>query len=355
VISARSSCNIEACKYLKGGNDLSENTPTSVSPEIIDRLDWEGLKYTAIKVALELDIFDIIAKGYCTADEIARAAKCNKRGIRILLDALCPLEFLAKSGDQYSLTAPSGAFLVRDQPTYCADVYLAWWKSREHLAEYIRTGEAGLDFASQDSEGLWAMLTARQTITWPRHVENARKIWKELGIDSTSWPGVRILDVACGSGVNTFVLAQSDPNVHVSALDFPQVLEVSTQIADAMGVSQQVTFCPGDVMTSEMAVDEFDIVHFGAILYYFGPDQVKSIIQKAWRALRSDGILVIRALIADEERCQSMPALLAALELFHDAPHSQVYTFSEYEAFVKEAGFTDVTQYGDRLISARKR
>ena len=83
---------------------MSENVSISVSPEIIDRLDWEGLKYTAIKVALELDIFNIVAKGHCTADEIAKAAECNKRGIQILLDALCPLEFLAKSGDRHPPT-----------------------------------------------------------------------------------------------------------------------------------------------------------------------------------------------------------------------------------------------------------
>ena len=33
-------------------------------------------------------------------------------------------------------------------------------------------------------------------------------------------------------------------------------------------------------------------------------------------------------------------ALVLAIELLHDAPHGEVYTFSEYKAFLETAGFT---------------
>jgi hypothetical protein len=47
-------------------------------------------------------------------------------------------------------------------------------------------------------------------------------------------------------------------------------------------------------------------------------------------------------------------ALLLAIEFLHDAPHGEVYTFSEYKAFLETVGFTDVTQWGESLISAKK-
>jgi hypothetical protein len=47
-------------------------------------------------------------------------------------------------------------------------------------------------------------------------------------------------------------------------------------------------------------------------------------------------------------------ALVLALELLHDAPSGEVHTFSEYKAFLETAGFADVSQCGDFLISAKK-
>ena len=96
------------------------------------------------------------------------------------------------------------------------------------------------------------------------------------------------------------------------------------------------------------------MVLFGAILYYFGPEDVTTALRKAHRALKSGGLVVIRSLIADEGRCQNEMALVLALELLHDAPCGEVYTFSEYKAFLESAGFADVAQCGDFLISAKK-
>jgi ubiquinone/menaquinone biosynthesis C-methylase UbiE len=333
---------------------MNETVSVSPSPEILNTLDWEGLKYTVVRVALELDIFTTIAEGHHTLENIAAVTHSSKRGMGILLDALCPLGLLNKSGGEYTLTPPSEAFLVRGKPTDCVDVYLAWWRARDRLVEGVRTGTAGLDLSGPDGEEHWASYAAQDLLIWPQSAENDREIWETLGVNKETMPGLHILDVGCGSGIKSFVLAQTDPDAHVTALDFSKVLEISAKVAEAMGVAQQITFCPGNLITADVATEQFDIVLFGAILYYFNPDQVKDVLRKAYQALRTDGLLVIRTLITDEERCQSEEALLVAVELFNVAPYSRVYTFSEYDQLIKEAGFAHVTRHGDMLISARK-
>ena len=104
----------------------------------------------------------------------------------------------------------------------------------------------------------------------------------------------------------------------------------------------------------QLPSNQFDIVHFGAILYYFNPDQVKVVLHKAHEALRPDGLVVIRTLVADEERCRSEMALLGAVELFNVAPHGHVYSFSEYKGALEATGFSEVLCHTDTLISARK-
>jgi ubiquinone/menaquinone biosynthesis C-methylase UbiE len=153
----------------------------------------------------------------------------------------------------------------------------------------------------------------------------------------------------------SFVLTQADPTTHVTALDFPKVLDITTQVAEQMGVRDQVTFCPGNLLEIEFSAEQFDIVIFGSILYYFSPDNVTAIFRKAHHALKPGGLLVIRSIIADEEHCQDEIASLLAVEMLHDAPEGEVYTFMEYKAFLDTSGFTDVTLHSNRLISAKKR
>lgn len=333
---------------------MSEVESATPSTEILETLDWAGMEYMVVKTALELDVFTTIAAGHHSLEDVARTTRCSERGMRALLDALCPIGLLAKLDNHYHLTPSSEAFLVRGVATHCADAYLTWWQSRERLTECVWTGQANLDLSSRDRGGFWSMLVAEALITWPQAVDPAREMWQTLGVDVTTRPGPRLLDVACGSGVKGFVLAQADPTARVTALDFRQVLEVSTQVAQAMGVSRQVTFCPGDMLTAELGAEQFDIVLLSYILYYFNPQQVREILLKAYHALRAGGLLVVRAVIADDGRCEAKTALVAALELLHDAPNGQIYTFAEYRRFLEQAGFADVTVVNESLIKATK-
>src|SRR5258708_37230833 len=95
---------------------------------------------------------------------------------------------------------------------------------------------------------------------WPELAETASTRWEALGVNAETLPGAHILDVACGSGVKRFVLAQADPDARVTANDSPKVLEVTANIADAMGIAGQVMDQSGDVLTIDSGTDQIDIV-----------------------------------------------------------------------------------------------
>jgi ubiquinone/menaquinone biosynthesis C-methylase UbiE len=349
---AAETCRWAAYKNQKRSRAMNETgIPT---PEILDTLDWEGLKYVTVKAALELDVFNIIAEGHHTVEEIANGAKASVRGMEILLNALCPLGFLTKSNRRYELTPMSDTYLAKGNPSYLASVYLVWWQSRERLVECVRKGCAVWNISEEENQDLWAMYASQELVTWPQAIEKSKQTWGSIGIGSSVTPGLNILDVAGGTGSKSFVLAQVDPSVRVTVIDFPKVLQVSAQIAEKMGVSRQVSYLPGDITEIEFPIEKFGLVNFGAILYYFNADQVKGIFEKAYRALQENGILTIHTLIADEERCQSLAPLLIAIEFLHDAKYSHIYTFSEYKQYLESVNFTEVTQIGENLIRAMK-
>ncbi|MBU7018062.1 MAG: hypothetical protein HXS44_11185 [Theionarchaea archaeon] len=129
-----------------------ENHNEAPSLDIINDLEYGVWKATALRAALELDVFTVIARGQSDLERIAAATNCSERGMRILLDALCPLGLLSKSHNEYFLTPPSEAFLVCDNPTYygdwCLKTRIAWdirgvtvtvhVHGREHCLHFFR-------------------------------------------------------------------------------------------------------------------------------------------------------------------------------------------------------------------------
>src|SRR3954470_11972059 len=72
----------------------------------------------ALRAAIELDLFSLVAKGRRTAAGLADVCQAAPRGIRILADYLTILGFLHKQGDRYELTADTRLFLDRGSPAY---------------------------------------------------------------------------------------------------------------------------------------------------------------------------------------------------------------------------------------------
>jgi 2-polyprenyl-3-methyl-5-hydroxy-6-metoxy-1,4-benzoquinol methylase len=167
--------------------------------------------------------------------------------------------------------------------------------------------------------------------------------------------GAHVLDVACGAGVKSFVLAQSDPTVRVLAVDTPKVLAVTAHIAEAMGVAAQVSYQSGDVVQMALGSEQFDIVLLGNILHFFPASQIRGILRKIHQALRVGGLVVVDDGVLDAERCQAEQVLLSAVFLVNSAPDGEFYTFSQYRELLEGVGFTQVTLHGDRPVTARKR
>ena len=99
----------------------------------------------ALKAAVDLDLFTVIAKGSRTAAEIAKTCNAAERGVRILSDALVVMGFLTKSGNSYSVTPDTAFFLDNRSPAYLGLAFkfllhptqLAHF---EHLGTAVRNG-----------------------------------------------------------------------------------------------------------------------------------------------------------------------------------------------------------------------
>jgi len=319
-------------------NALNISVPTMGA--ILDA-DNNGLGSTALKTAMELDVFEVIAQGNHTAEDIAHVTNCNLRAMTILLNALSTLELLGKADGLYYLNARSKTYLVRGGEGYCVPIYLAWLQARDHFIDFVRTGKPTLNLMGPEADEMWASYAAAERMRLPELQELATKRWTSAGLNPLPIRNASILDIGSGSGFKSFSLLPGNPDARITAVDSPKVLEITRSVAQAMGVSHQVSFQSGDLLT-EVPAESFDMVIFGNLLHYFNMETSTDFLRKAWCALKPNGMVIIFSKGVDETRT-SDPALLSNIDVSNCGPHGETYTASEYKRMIADAGFKDAT------------
>ncbi len=307
-----------------------------------------------LKTAIQLDVFKIIANGLRTVEAIVAAKNWEVRPTRVLLDSLCPLGFLTKKDGEYQLTPVSEAFLVSSSETYMGGSVLADLASDtwEQLAKAVRIGRRHPRVDSPEYAALWAQEAAADAVQTSL-IDKSLEMWRTVGVDPNAKQKIRVLDLASGCGIKSFVLARRNPNAKITCIDWAEVLQVAEKLADKWGILKQVNFRGGDLMTMDLGDSKFDTVVLSWVTYFLGPDQNEFIFRKVYGALAPGGIVVIQADMADEERCSS-ESLIFAVTVFLFSEKGKIYTFSEYKAMLEEAGFSQIMRHSEFLISARK-
>lgn len=327
------------------------------NPDQIYELVGFGWRAHILKTAIQLDVFTAIANGLRTVEKIASEKNWAIRPTRVLLDSLCPLDFLTKKGGEYFLTSTSEAFLVSNSETYAGGSlrYFLACNTWKQLLEAVRTGQQKVpDACSSEFSAFWVQDATMEAMRTSRIAESL-EMWRTVGIDPDAKWKSKVLDLASGCGMKSFVLAQHNHDAAITCVDWAGVLQVAKKLAEKWSILEQVSFWAGDVTTMDYGDSEFDAVLLGQITYHLSMDQNKSVLKKAYHALKQGGLVVIHAPIVDEERCVSEALILAIILFTLFGEKGDFYTFSEYKTMLEEVGFSEITKHSESLISARKR
>jgi ubiquinone/menaquinone biosynthesis C-methylase UbiE len=176
-------------------------------------------------------------------------------------------------------------------------------------------------------------------------------MWKAAGIEAGKRPGLRVLDLACGCAIKSFVLAQADPTVQVTCLDTAQVLAAARALGDRLRISSQVAFLPGDLLSMDLGEGAYDAALLGQITYILTPAENAQVVRRVYQALSPGGTLVIDAIMASEPPTESASLTNVLMKTVFGGA---AYPFAQYRRWLEEAGFQQVTQHGESWLSAKK-
>jgi SAM-dependent methyltransferase len=328
--------------------------PDKLMSLLFGTVDDPLLKLPILRAGIELQVWSAIAAGHRTANAIAASLGADLCGIRCLLDALTMMKLIEKENTFYRLPVWAEYYLLPGKPAYLGDFVLEWlaWEGHGQLSQAIRTGKRPIhpDVTGSGSVGHFLPFYAVRALSPHHYIKRYDGYWQALQVEPRD--GMQVLDLACGVGIATHALALQHAGVHVTLQDWPEMLEFALQAARTLGVDQQVTLLPGDMLVMDFEKERFDIARLGYVTYFLGADDLVELFRRVYIALRPGGILVIEASLSDEDRCANEDAIVDGPWLYAITAKGDVYSFLDYKGFLERAGFESVTQVKEDLIKA---
>lgn len=304
--------------------------------------------------AYELDVFSAIGDNPKTADQVATIVKANPRAIDRLLNALCTLGLLTKAQKLFANTPDSAAYLVKTSPHFLSGLQhtVHLWDRWSTLTAAVTKGGTVLNDQIEDRDDGWikAFIAA---------MHSGASRWAEPVAASLDLRQVRkLLDVGGGSGAFSMAFVRSQPSVHATVFDLPQVISLTRAYIQQAGLQHCIDTCPGNYHRDAFGTG-FDLVFLSSIIHINSFEENNVLIAKAAQAVAPNGQVVVRDFVMDETRTSPLWGAHFALNMLVGTEAGDTYTESEIKEWMSAAGLTELKRInpaGDSasLIVGRK-
>lgn len=303
---------------------------------------WGATAAFVLRAAVELDLFTQLESGPQTAQELAEKIGASERGIRILCDFLTVHQFLAKSGDRYSLTPESAAFLSRKSPAFMGTI-----------GNFL-TADSMLDGITNATRSIKAGTATRGDKSFePEHpmwVEFARNMAPMMGMVAgmvaerlANPPVNKILDIAAGHGMFGIIVGQRHPSAQIYGLDWKNVLAVAQENAQRLGVADRYHLIPGSAFDIEWGTG-YDLVLIPNFLHHFDQETNIGILKKAHAALTPGGRVAVVDFVPNEDRVSPPGSAIFSMTMLLGTAKGDAYIFPEHRDMLEQAGFTSIQE-----------
>lgn len=290
-------------------------------------------------VALHFELFDLVDAGLDRSEALARRVEADPRALRVLLDALVGLGVLRASGPRYRNSRAARRFLVSSSPDYIGSnlkYQEHTWEAWSDLKNVVKTGRPNLgliDWIHRDVFRESYVKAMGEVARWP-----ARDLAAKLDLRGVR----RCLDVGCGSGAYSAALVERKAALRATLLDLPNTLEVTQGLLARHPRAGRFSFRAANFLSDDLGEAEFDLVLISNVTHVEDAANNQRLVEKAFRALRPGGRLVIHDYVAGRARAGARFTGTLGLHLLVFTGRGNVYTLEEYSNWLRRADFRRV-------------
>jgi 3-hydroxy-5-methyl-1-naphthoate 3-O-methyltransferase len=321
---------------------MASATAVRVTPERIMQMAWGYVPPLVLEAAIRHRVFDVLDGGPMDLEQVETATGASVRGLTAIMNALVGLEFLSRDAQgRYALTPESSAFLVSTKPTFqgglirhCSEHLIPRWL---HINEVVASGNPVTPVNEEASGG--AFFHEFVMDIFPMSYGAAACLAEHLHYGEAGEP-VRVLDLAAGSGVWGIAVAQSSPRVHVTAVDWPEVIPVTRKSVGRFGLTDRFAFVEGDLESAPFG-SGYHLATLGHILHSEGEARSRALLRKTQAALAPGGTIAIQEFLVNPERTGPLNGLFFAVNMLVNTQNGNTWSFEEIAGWLEEAGFVN--------------
>jgi SAM-dependent methyltransferase len=295
----------------------------------------------ALKTAIELDLFTAIGQGIDSTAALAKNCQASQRGIRTLCDYLVVNGFLAKNDQRYELMPDSAIFLNKQSPAYLGSAvqFLTLpelMDAFKDLTAIVRNGGSlqGDATTTEPDSPKWVAFARSMAPLQTLAAEGLAEI-----LDAGAGAKWKVLDIAAGHGMYGLTIAKHNPNAEIYAVDWPRVLDVAKENAQAAGVASRYHTLPGNAFEVDFGKD-YDLALLTGFLHHFDPAAIEKLLRKIYPALKPSGATATVEFVPNEDRVSPPTQAAFSMVMLGSTRAGDAYPFSEYERMFRAAGFS---------------
>jgi ubiquinone/menaquinone biosynthesis C-methylase UbiE len=300
-------------------------------------------KTAALTAAIKLDIFTLIGAGAATSEALAEKTGTSSRGMRILCDFLSVAGLLSKEDRSYRVTPSSRRYFDRSSPAWMGSA-IDFFAAPEmvHLllddpVSYVRRGGSDGLAHLAPNHPIWVRFAKAMT---PIARLTAKRAAAHLATRAD--PPATVLDVGAGHGFYGIELARMLPEVVVTAVDWPSVLELAFANARAVGMADRFRMLAGSAFEVDWGRG-FDLVIVANFLHHFSRENCATILRKVRLSLSQKGHACAIDFVPDDNRVSPPVQAMFAFWMLATTPEGDAYTLSDLDEIAKAAGFGRAT------------
>jgi hypothetical protein len=308
-------------------------------PSSIVRLSTAYWESQTLLTANRLRVFDVLADGARSADEVAAALHLDPRSADLFLRACVGLGFLTEHGGRFENVPVAAAFLVSRSPAFMGNVirysdqlYSAWGG----LEQSLREGKPALPaqtYLGDDPARTRGFVVAMHE----RALGIARALVSVLDLHGRKC----MLDVGGGPGTYSVLLTERFPGLHSEVLELPGVAAVARELVAAAGANERVSLRDGDYHGADFGTGK-DVVLMSGMFHRESEAACRGLIERAAACLDVGGMLVVSDVFTDQGGTQPTFAALFGLNMMLTAPDGGVHADADVMCWMADCGFRDL-------------
>ncbi|MEO6896866.1 MAG: methyltransferase [Caldimonas sp.] len=313
--------------------------PKGPDPSSIVRLSTAYWESQALLTANRIGLFDVLADGAKSADEVAGTLLLDPRSTALFLRALVGLGFLAEAEGRFANAPVAATFLVKRSPAfmgnairYSDQLYATWG----NLEGALRSGKPALPAESYLGDNPDRTRTFVKAMH-ERALGVARALVSILDLTGRC----SMLDVGGGPGTYSVLLTERFPGLRSEVLELPGVAAVARELVAAAGASDRVSLRDGDYHHTDFGSGK-DVVLMSGMFHRETEQACRSLIERAAACLDPGGLLVVSDVFTDRGGSQPTFAAMFGLNMMLTAPDGGVHSDADVQGWMADCGLREL-------------